>query len=48
MSDAELDTQLIVCVELTYTRAKDADAVFELISKLRRMLNALRRKLAGR
>ncbi len=47
-SVAELDTQLIVCVELTYTRAEDADAVFELISELRRVLNALRRKLAGR
>jgi four helix bundle protein len=47
-SVAELDTQLIVRVELTYTRAEDADALFELISELRRMLNALRRKLAGR
>jgi four helix bundle protein len=47
-SVAELDTQLIVCVELTYARAKDADAVFELISELRRVLNALRRKLAAR
>ena len=46
-SVAELDTQLIVCVELTYTRAEDADALFELISELRHMLNALRRKLAG-
>jgi four helix bundle protein len=47
-SVAELDTQLIVCVELMYTRAKDVDALFELISELRRMLNALRRKLALR
>jgi four helix bundle protein len=47
-SVAELDTQLIVCVELAYARAKHADAVFELISELRRMLNALRRKLAAR
>jgi four helix bundle protein len=47
-SVAELDTQLIICVELTYTRAEDADAVFELISELHRMLNALRRKLATR
>jgi len=47
-SVAELDTQLIICVELTYARAKDANAVFELISELRRMLNALRRKLATR
>ena len=47
-SVAELYTQLIICVELTYTRAEDADAVFELISELRRMLNALRRKLATR
>jgi four helix bundle protein len=47
-SVAELDAQLIVCVELTFTRAEDADAAFELISELRRMLNALRRKLAAR
>jgi four helix bundle protein len=47
-SVAEVDTQLIVCVELTYIPAEDADAVFQLISDLRRMLNALRRKLAGR
>ena len=47
-SVAELGTQLIVCAKLTYTRAEDADALFELISELRRMLNALRRKLAGR
>jgi len=46
-SVAELGTQLIVCAKLTYTRAEDADALFELISELRHMLNALRRKLAG-
>ena len=47
VSVAERGTQLIVCAKLTYTRAEDADALFELISELRHMLNALRRKLAG-
>ena len=45
---AELDTQLIMCVELTYARPEDADGVFERISDLRRMLTVLRRKLAAR
>jgi four helix bundle protein len=47
-SIAQLDTQFIVCVELAYARAEDAGAMFELISEVRRMLNGLRRKLAGR
>ena len=46
-SVAELDTQLIICVERTYVRVEDADAVFGLISEVRRMLNTLRRKLAA-
>lgn len=45
---AELDTQLIMCVKLTYARQEDADGVFERISDLRRMLSVLRRKLAAR
>ena len=45
---AELDTQLILSIELRFARAEGADRAFELISELRRMLNALRRKLAAR
>jgi four helix bundle protein len=45
---AELDTQLILNIELRFPRAEDADVAFELISELRRMLNVLRRKLAAR
>jgi four helix bundle protein len=47
-SVAELDTQLILSIELRLARAQGADVAFELISELRRMLNALRRKLAAR
>jgi four helix bundle protein len=47
-SVAELDTQLILSIELRLARAQGADVAFKLISELRRMLNALRRKLAGR
>jgi four helix bundle protein len=45
---AELDTQLILSIELRFARAEAADVAFELISELRRMLNVLRRKLAAR
>jgi four helix bundle protein len=45
---AELDTQLILSIKLRFARAENADAAFELISELRCMLNALRRKLASR
>ena len=45
---AELDTQLILSIELGFTRTKGADVAFELISELRRMLNLLRRKLVAR
>jgi four helix bundle protein len=45
-SVAELDTQLILSMELKFFR--NADSEFELISELRRMLNVLRRKLAAR
>jgi four helix bundle protein len=45
-SVAELDTQLILSIELGFCRG--ADAAFELIAELRRMLNVLRRKLAAR
>ena len=47
-SVAELDTQLILSIELKFRRDVGAEAVFELIGELHRMLNVLRRKLAAR
>jgi four helix bundle protein len=47
-SVAELDTQLILSIELKFCRDVGAEAAFELIAQLRRMLNVLRRKLAAR
>jgi four helix bundle protein len=44
-SVAELDTQLVLSIELKFCSSAAADPVFELILELRRMLNALRRKL---
>jgi four helix bundle protein len=47
-SVAELDTQLILSIEVKFCRDVGAEAAFELIAELRRMLNVLRRKLAAR
>ena len=47
-SVAELDTQLILSVSLGFCDSSDAGAAFELVNELRRMLNALRRKLSTR
>jgi four helix bundle protein len=47
-SVAELDTQLIISTELKFCNSATAAPAFELISELRRMLNALRRQLATR
>ena len=47
-SVAELDTQLILSIELKFCRDVGTEAAFELIAELRRMLNVLRRKLASR
>jgi four helix bundle protein len=47
-SVAELDTQLILSIELKFCRDAGAEPAFELIAELRRMLNVLRRKLAAR
>lgn len=44
-SIAELDTQLIIAVELNYCESADVSDVFALIAELRKMLNGLRRKL---
>ncbi len=47
-SVAELDTQLILAVDLEFCGAADAAPCFQLIEELRRMLNTHRRKLAAR
>jgi four helix bundle protein len=44
-SIAELDTQLIIAVELNYCAPADVSDAFALIAELRKMLNGLRRKL---
>jgi four helix bundle protein len=44
-SVAELNTQLILAVELHFCSDKSADPSFELMEDVRRMLNGLRRKL---
>src|SRR5438093_13589133 len=46
-SVAELDTQLILSIELNFCNSGDAAIPFELVGDLRRMLNGLRRKLVG-
>lgn len=45
---AELDTQLILAIELRYCSNADAAPSLDLIEEERRMLNALRRKLGAR
>ena len=47
-SVAELDTQLILSIELKFCGNAAAEPGFALISEIRRMLNALWRKLAAR
>ena len=47
-SCAELDTQLILSVELALCPKVMALPIYEMIAEERRMLNALRRKLASR
>ena len=42
---AELDTQLILTVELGYSNTTQVASATELVSELKRMLNALRRAL---
>ena len=44
-SNAELNTQLIIAIQLGYSTEQEAQEAFELMSDLRKMLNALRRKL---
>jgi len=47
-SVAELDTQLILSIELKFCHEGKAKGAFQLVAELRRMLNVLRRKLAVR
>jgi four helix bundle protein len=47
-SVAELDTQLILSIELEFCQASSGETAFTLINELRKMLNVLRRKLAAR
>jgi four helix bundle protein len=47
-SVAELDTQLILSIELKFCVTREAEPAFGLIDELRKMLNVLRRKLASR
>ena len=45
---AELDTQLILSIELKFCSESAAEPAFTLLDDIRRTLNALRRKLAAR
>ena len=47
-SVAEVDTQLVIAVELDFVTKKQADSCFDLIGEERRMLNGLRRRLTGK
>ncbi len=47
-SVAELDRQLILSIELKFCSGAAANPAFQLIGEIRRMLNALRRKLVAR
>lgn len=45
---AELETQLIIAIELGYCIQSKATSAFDLIEELHKMLNALRRRLVTR
>jgi four helix bundle protein len=47
-SSAELDTQLILAVELGFCRKATVMPIYEQIDEIRRMLNALRRAVSRR
>jgi four helix bundle protein len=47
-SAAELDTQIILAVELSFCCKADVLPIYELNDEIRRMLNGLRRKLSER
>lgn len=46
-STAELETQMILSIELGFSGAETTRAVFILLDDIRRMLNGLRRKLSA-
>ena len=46
-STAELETQLILAVEFNFCAKKSGLPAYDMIDEIRRMLNALRRKLAS-
>jgi len=45
-SAAELETQIILAVELGFSEKGDVIPAYELVDEIRRMLNALRRKIS--
>jgi four helix bundle protein len=45
---AELETQLLISIELDYLVRPDVASCFELMSEIRKMLNGLRRSLLAR
>jgi len=47
-SVAELDTQLILSIDLKFCHESDAEPASRLVGELRKMLNVLRRKLISR
>lgn len=47
-SAAELDTQLIVAVELSYTKTEEAQPIFDLLLEIRKMIYSLINKLPAR
>ena len=44
-SVAELETQLLIAIDLSYCKESEVANAIELLSELRRMLNSLRRRL---
>jgi four helix bundle protein len=45
---AELDTQIVISIELNYCSSEAAKELYGLVDEIRRMLNALRRSLAAK
>ena len=45
---AELDTQLIIAIELGFCSESDTQEIFGLLTEVRKMLNALRRSLSAK
>jgi len=45
---AELDTQLLIAIELAFYSPSQAESLLSLVDELQRMLNGLRQKLATR